>query len=267
MKIQVLVATMHQVNGDYSLIEKMNIQTDAVIINQCDRSWRKEFYLEGKRILWIDTEERGLSKSRNMALENASANVCVIADDDEVFLPKYAQVIEKSYFQNPNHDILRFKIEGIERPFKHYSDSECNMSFVKSMKVSSVELAFKRDSVWRNCISFDELIGAGTKFLMGEENAFIWECIRKGMKVHYVPKTIANLHMGSSTWFNGHNKDYFVGRGAAFTAMSRKISIILILQFAARRKKMYQDEITMTSAIKYMLQGRKEYLIMRNKQV
>ena len=34
MKLQVLVSCMHQ--QDYSLLEKMNIQTDAIIINQCD---------------------------------------------------------------------------------------------------------------------------------------------------------------------------------------------------------------------------------------
>lgn len=35
MDLQVLVSTMHQ--KDYSIIEKMNINSDAIIINQCDR--------------------------------------------------------------------------------------------------------------------------------------------------------------------------------------------------------------------------------------
>ena len=48
MKIQVLVATMHQT--DHSLPEKMNIQTDAIIINQCDRNEYEEFTYNGHTI-------------------------------------------------------------------------------------------------------------------------------------------------------------------------------------------------------------------------
>lgn len=34
MGLEVLIATMHQT--DYSLPEKMNVESDAVVINQCD---------------------------------------------------------------------------------------------------------------------------------------------------------------------------------------------------------------------------------------
>ena len=39
MRIQVLVAAMNQV--DYSLPEKMNLQTDAIIGNQCLSEFRR----------------------------------------------------------------------------------------------------------------------------------------------------------------------------------------------------------------------------------
>ena len=41
MKVTVLVSTMHQ--KDYSIVERMNIQSDAIIINQCEKNNIVEF--------------------------------------------------------------------------------------------------------------------------------------------------------------------------------------------------------------------------------
>ena len=47
-KIEVLVAAMHRTNT--SLYNEMNIQTDAVIINQCDRFERTVSTINGNRV-------------------------------------------------------------------------------------------------------------------------------------------------------------------------------------------------------------------------
>ena len=47
MRIQILVATMNQT--DYSLIEKMNIKTDAIIGNQCNHNNIEEFECNGQK--------------------------------------------------------------------------------------------------------------------------------------------------------------------------------------------------------------------------
>ena len=71
MKLQVLVATMHQ--KDYSLLDKMNIQTDAIVINQCDEYRFEEFEYKGKKIKWYSMKERGIGLSRNTALMRQTA--------------------------------------------------------------------------------------------------------------------------------------------------------------------------------------------------
>ena len=53
MRLEVLVSTMYQ--RDYDLIKKMNIKSDAVIINQCEEDNQKEFYHDNYRIKWIVT--------------------------------------------------------------------------------------------------------------------------------------------------------------------------------------------------------------------
>lgn len=251
---------MQQPVGDYSLLEKMNIQTNAVVINQCNEVGIQKIIHRGHEVIWINSNERGLSKSRNLAIQTSSADICVLADDDEVFVEGYEGIITKGFERNPNCALIRYMVEGIEDIFKFYPNKEHDIGYISSMKISSVEVAFKRKDVKDNNIKFDELIGAGTKYMMGEENAFSWECLRRKMKMKYIPVIIANLHIGNSSWFKGYDKDYFIGRGAAFTAMSIPLSKILILQFAIRRNALYRDQVGILKSIRLMWYGSKMYM-------
>lgn len=67
----------------------MNINTDAVVINQCSIEQENNFIFNGKNIKWVDSLEKGLSKSRNMALKYASGDICLIADDDLEYVDLY----------------------------------------------------------------------------------------------------------------------------------------------------------------------------------
>lgn len=258
VRTQILISTMHQV--DTSILDKMNIHADAVVINQCDLENKRNFEYNGYSITWIDTKERGLSRSRNMALKNATAEYCIIADDDEEFLPQSIDRVEKAFSEHQEYSLLRFKICGIQNIFKRYPKNEEKISWIRSMKVSSVELAFKRQEIIESGIEFDVCIGAGTQFLMGEENAFLWECLRKNKKIYYVPEIIANLHLGDSTWYEGFNSRYFIGKGAAFAAMSNRYATLLIIQFALRKYRVYKKNVGLMDAIRFMMQGKEQYL-------
>ena len=87
MKIQVLLSCMHQV--DHTIVKRTNIQTDAVVINQCDRNEITTYQFSNKlnqicNVIFVSTIERGISKSRNMALKYATGDICIICDDDEI---------------------------------------------------------------------------------------------------------------------------------------------------------------------------------------
>lgn len=257
-RLQVLVSTMHQ--KDYGLLKKMKINSDAIIINQCDDNSTVYIEDDGVQMKWINSEERGLSQSRNKALENASSDVCVLADDDLEYLSNYQEIILEQFKLYPDADIIAFQVEGIEQTFKNYSPLPKRINFLTSMKISSVEVAFRLDAIKKANIKFNALFGAGSKFSMGEENIFLANCFNQGLKIIYVPVIIANLHIGDSTWFKGFNKEYFINRGAIFTAMSKKKSLLLICQFAVRKYKLYNNNLSFLKVVRYMLKGRKEYL-------
>ena len=168
MRVEVLVSTMNQT--DYSLVEKMRISTDAVVVNQCQEDSVIEYDYNGNRIKWINSTTRGLSVSRNICLSEARGEICLIADDDLEYVEGYAEIVQKAFENNKKASIIRFKVLGIEEKFKDYPEKTEKIGLLKSMKISSVEIAMLRNKVAG--LKFDEYIGAGTKFCMGEENAF-----------------------------------------------------------------------------------------------
>lgn len=257
MTIQLLISTMHQT--DYSLLERMKIVSDAVVINQCDRECTKTIEYNDHVVLWIDTTERGLSKSRNMALRNATADICMLADDDLEYKNDYVDTV-LSAFSRIGSDIIGFQVCGIEKKFKDYSTKEHKISYLKSLKMASVEIAFKRAVFEEKSILFDELIGAGTEFMMGEENALLFHCLHKGLTIYYTPKVIADLHIGNSTWFTGRDEKFLVGKGASFAAMKTPFTTLLILQWAIRKRSLYKSDISLAKAIKLMQIGKRLYV-------
>lgn len=258
MKLQMLVSTMRKKN--YDLISKMNINSDAVFINQCDVDSREEFVNKEQEIIWINSSDRGLSKSRNIAIETATADICVLADDDLIFVEDAHALIIEEFKKNPNIDIITFQVEGVDREFKRYHRETRNLNYLTSMKVSSVEIAFRLDSIKRQNIRFNELFGAGANYKMGEENIFLFECLNKGLRIKYIPKKIANLYVGDSSWFDGYTSSYFFDLGAVYAEMSKRYSYLLIIQYAIRKHKLYKNTIDFCEAIKAMLHGRKMYL-------
>lgn len=258
MTLEILVSTMMQT--DFSLLEKMNIQTRAVVVNQCKKEKKQVIEFNRNCILWIDTKERGLSKSRNMALRHATADICVLADDDEVFVDGYADVIKRAFIKRRSASVLRFQVAGIEGIFKKYPNNSCKLGYIGALRMSSVEIAFQRESVIAHEIWFDELLGAGSRFSMGEENAFIYRCLDEGLKIIYEPEMIARLHLGDSTWFRGFDKEYFVSKGAAFTAMNRKWSVLMMFLFIIRHISLCNEKVGIFAAFNYMRDGRKKYL-------
>lgn len=258
MKIEVLVSTMNQSN--YDLLCDMNISSDCVIVNQCNKESIKIISHNSYQAKWINSSQKGLSRSRNLAIKNSSADICILADDDLIYTEDYHHNIIQAFEDNPSADVIAFKVEGINKKFKDYPIKKMRLNFITAMKISSVQIAFKRKSLIYNDIIFKEEFGSGSIFYAGEENILLSECLRKGLIIYYVPLKIADINLGDSTWFEGFNERYFITKGAAFTAMSLPLSIPLIFQFAIRKRKLFKDKMSTIQAIKVMLKGRQTYI-------
>ena len=128
MKIEFLVSTINRTNVDFLKSIFVNFDLDDIdilVINQCDKNnIKKAKELKStERIKIISVEERGLSKSRNLALFNSTGDICLIADDDIVYNPNILERIRSDY-QNNSFEIITYKSEIGGKPnrkLKNYS--------------------------------------------------------------------------------------------------------------------------------------------------
>ncbi|MDO5573191.1 MAG: glycosyltransferase family A protein [bacterium] len=260
MKLQVLLSAMF-LDG-YEYISSLHISGNCLVVNQCDREAYDDIIEETRTVRYIETTERGLSKSRNMAIQNADAEVCILCDNDVEYVEGYEQLICDAFERHPEADIIVFYIKRKEKPQPNYP-TERSMDYLSVLKIFSPEIAFRREALLKAGIQFDEMFGAGARYYMGEENIFLYDCLRAGLKIQYMPVQIAGLKETESTWFRGYEDRFFLSRGANYCAMSKRYSLLLILQFAVRKRHEYHKDQKMLRAIKLMLHGRREYLMER----
>lgn len=248
-------------NIDY--IDSLKITGDAVIINQCEETKEEDIKRRSvngsdQAVKYVKTTQRGLSRSRNMAIEKSDAQICILCDNDVVYVDGYEDIITKAFDERKDADIIVFYIKRKEKPVPNYSEERI-MDYFSVLKIFSPEIAFRKDSI--KGIRFNEDFGAGSgKYIMGEENLFLYDALKQGKKIYYLPIQIAELKEVESSWFSEYNEKFFVSRGANYAAMSKVWSHMLIWQFALRKTSLYKDKLSMINALKFMYKGRKEYL-------
>lgn len=258
MRLEVLLSAMHL--KDYKFIDTLNISTDCVVVNQCDENSIQSISDNGRNVKFISTTERGLSRSRNMAVSNSNGDICILCDNDVEYVNDYEEIILNQFRNNPEYDIIIFFIDRKVNNSKPYFNKPKKMGYISTLRVFSPEIAFRRKSLKDNNIKFKTDFGAGAPYCMGEENIFLYDCLKKGLKILYVPIQIASLRKEESTWFRGFENKYFFDKGAVFYEMSNFLSIPLILQFAIRKYKLYKNDLSLRNAIKLMLEGRSHYI-------
>lgn len=241
MNLQVLVSTMNCVDP-VRLIESMNVD-EYVVINQITEDIVATNDLKTPGATIVSVHERGLSRSRNLALSYADSEVCLISDDDLRYEVNYKEIISAGYEKYPDADVIAFYVDSEDTASHKPPLKEGRVGFLTSMKIRSVQLTFRRNSLLIHDIRFDEEFGSGTQNYMGEENILLADCIAAGLKVYSVPVKIATLLESESTWFTGYTKRYFEVKGKVFYRMSPLLSFWMILQFIVRKTRLYKNEI------------------------
>ena len=230
-KVEVLMSIMSP-NG-IEIVERTNIKSNAVVVNQCNYEEKQNIIVNGCNVNYINTTDRGLSKSRNLAIQEATAEYCLLCDDDEV--------LENDYVD---------KREGKKYPVKRQ-----NVNYLNSLHISSVQMVVKRESIIKYNVKFDENFGAGSPNGAGEENIFMFDCLKKNMKIYYIPIVIGTLLPSESTWFNGFNKEYFVKRGRIFRRLFGFYGYVHSLYFAISKYRRYKNQLSLTQAIALLYRG------------
>lgn len=262
MKIEHIISTMHRT--EFSFLERMNLQLDGIVVNQSHENLLDSYQTKnGSRYQIYSTTERGLSRSRNMLLEKSNADICMIADDDVEYRDNYVDTVREAYERHPDADIIVFC-------FSHEKDQDTRVRYAKDIrlhmwnisKVASVEITFIRNAVIKARLHFNDRIGLGATYPSGEENAFLADALRAGLKIYHVPKTICFAVEAHSiqTQDEDEVEDFLVTKGASFHCIYKNWFFLYALGFILLKKKTLFRNIGIRQAWKCMQKGKRDYL-------
>jgi glycosyltransferase involved in cell wall biosynthesis len=252
MKLQVLISTMNQT--DHSLLKKMNIRSDAIVINQCDRNCIEKFMFRGFDILWMSLDERGVGLSRNNALMRASGDILLFADDDVVYSDDYVEKITK-LFNSKKEGLIVFNLKSLNprRP-EMIVGKEYKLHWYNCLKFGAFRIAIRRNQIQKLNVYFSLLFGGGAKYQSGEDTLFIIQCLKNGMKGLASNIMIGTVQQRQSTWFKDFDEKYFFDKGVlmkeCFGYMSKVLLLALYIKNIEQTKK-----ICLINALKCAFKG------------
>lgn len=255
MKIQVLVAAMHQ--NDLSLVKRMNISTDAIIGNQCDYCSDDEQIIEQHKVKYYNRPDRGVGINRNVALAHADADILTFADEDMVFRDDYAAVIQKAFDDLPDADAIVFNIESVGAQTKRRVNRRIKrIRWYNALNYGAARISIRSVPIKRDNIMFHSCFGGGTRYNAGEDVLFVVDMLKHGLHLYTYPVCIAAVDQASSTWFTGYNEKFFHDKGVLFGAISKTWSKFLCIQFLIRHRYTYRDSgIPVSKAYHLMNEG------------
>ena len=251
MTLEVLLSCMHQ--RDDKIINRSNLSAvKTLVVNQCDIAADEMVQVDELHRMY-HTKTRGLSVSRNLAIQMAEADICLLSDDDEIFVDAMEERIYRAYEVFPDADLIIFQLSN---RYKKLGDRPRRLRKYELLRVASWQISFRLSSI-RDQISFDQLLGAGTGNGGGEENKFLLDCWRAGKKIYFVPEIIAEgMNDMKSTWFFGWDKRFFYNQGKTTRyILGLPISLAYAAYYLFAKRRLYRDEISVWEATKSLVSG------------
>lgn len=253
MKLQVLIAAVGQ--EVQTLAESMNLSTDAVIVNQCDRCAYEEFEYRNKRIRCFAMTERGVGLSRNTALLHADADIVLFSDEDICLYDGYEKKILEAFEKNPDADLITFNFKVDERRATYYNKEERPIRWYNYGRYPTYSVAVRLEVLRKYNVSFSLLFGGGAKYSNGEDTLFLHDCLKKGMHLYTSAEEIGEEVYRESTWFKGYNEKFFVDRGVLYPQLYGKMAKLFALRFLYAHRSEMCREIPLREAYRLMKKG------------
>lgn len=255
--LEVLVSALEK--DPMKLASDMHLECDALIVNQGNRDLSYKYETANKlNIRVFESTERGIGRSRNLALDKADSKIVLFSDDDIVYSKGYADNILKAFSNDPSADIIMFNVDVCEERRTYHIDSPIRVHKWSVGRYPCYAAAARLESIRKPGIRFSHLFGGGAKYSCGEDNLFFMDCLRAGLVIKAVPVKIGTEVPRKSTWFNGFNKKFFSDRGVLFSFLYGKIALIWAIRFVLVKKKQYGQSVKSSDAFRWMREGIKE---------
>lgn len=256
MTLEVLCATMNQT--DNRLFEEMNIQSNVLYANQCEKNEYSEEIINGHIVKRISSTTKGVGLNRNIALAYATGDILLFADDDMCYYDDYEKEIVNAFRLIPDADIIAFGIRYTRdgQVYKTCQEKRKRRYRYNGMHYGTCRLAIRRSSYLKCQIRFSQVFGGGCVYCAGEDSLFLCDAYNAGLKVYSYDYIVGENKKDSSTWFRGFDEKFYYDDGAYMEAGFGIIKYVYALKHAFDNKNY---GITKSQKYKAILTGMKGY--------
>jgi glycosyltransferase involved in cell wall biosynthesis len=194
------------------------------------------------RLIYIRTATVGLSRSRNIAIQSARADIVAFTDDDCVCDADWLSSIVAEFERDPTTMAVfgRVVAYGNKRP-----DMVCPCLIeARERRVvdapaipfhvlgSGNNMSFKKD-VFRRIGLFIESLGAGTPMKGGEDMEFVYRALRRRLKFVYAPEPLVyHDNWSSLAQYEGLARAYIFSGALVLTRFALLLDRIAITELA-----------------------------------
>lgn len=256
MGVQMLVSAVNQ--DVRTIAERMNIQADAIVINQCGCFGYEEYVHHGHMIRCYSLKERGVGLSRNNALIRAGEELCIFADEDIVYDAGYVRLVEEAFERHKDADLILFNVKVAPARRTYWNEGEKRIKWYNYGRYPAYSIAARTESLRRANVHFSLLFGGGARYSNGEDSLFLRDCLKAGLRLMASPVVIGEEKERESTWFHGYNEKFFKDRGVLYHFLYGKMAVLFSLRFLLAHKGEMCGEIGWRQAYRLMKDGIKE---------
>ncbi len=242
--LQILIATMYRDNLDF--LDKMFphgfAHLDLIIVNQTVKE--KVVSTDSKQIKIINSFEFGLSKSRNLALKNATKSLCLITDDDVIFFKNFETTIRNAFSIHKQEAVITFQTQT-PKEVLFWNYPKTSQKHKRLNKILSHEIVFNRKTIQNAGISYDEQFGLGAIFEDSENYIFLHE-VKEKLQMPYFHKETIAIHAEQTSSDDIASDRYIYARAALnykFKKNKVYLWLIKLLYFLLRTKRIHYSEI------------------------
>ncbi|MEY0935245.1 glycosyltransferase [Providencia rettgeri] len=236
-------------------IEDIEILIICQLLDSNIENLKHQKIIYNNEIITYYYNEKGISNSRNRAIEKSSSKYIWFLDDDiKLNITEVDKLIE--YLHNSQSDSELVKIGSLENDnefYKNYNSRKFGLctNSVKLLQVSSIEIIVNKESIMNKKVFFNPRFGLGSDYPAGEENLFLIDLFEKGSTINFLDITPIR-HTTLMTYRLKKTKEHYLAQGYIASKFPFYIKFPLILRWSLRDNK----KISFVKRIKYLISGK-----------
>lgn len=156
----------------------------------------------------------GVAVNRNNALRHATAPILLMADDDVTYTCTQLQNVITAFKTHPECDILTFAYDSASAPYT-FPDTEFILTVPTPISFGGPTIALRRGKM-PGRLKFNENFGPGAEFIAGEDEMFLYDALRMGMRGRFIPIRIFTHNHPSTGHRMAHDPRFIRSKGAFF---------------------------------------------------